>query len=1360
MGKKLSELNQQNSATQEEYLLIDKDNAQESHKIKLKDIDVVNFLNGELVNEVKYAMEELGGASLYDGIQKLFKNVPHTHFTNRITSDNTTQAPTVKAVYDYILENGGGSGIKEKVDNPKLWELTSGMYEVTSGFYYTVDNYQSLENTSAILFIGDDSPEQDINYFMIAGRVKYYGVMKIDGSDGTIVTEDFSNEEISKTSTNKDIPSSKAVYDFVTSETEAKVSTNPNIWELDKGWHYINQGFYVSKDEYIKIHSAVIYKTQGANLTCTYMGFGSVDYKQSNTIWGQIIVGGSGVTGYCIIEKFTEKIDAVTPSEHTYPSEKAIVDYIGNLKHIETLTEDTDIDGNFPSGVYLTNGHLVKFLDSEGHMLFNNSYFPVLLIHYKLSDGRYFGLYHECSPTGDEFYGGYISMYNSEYGKKVLADEDFVRDQIKSLIDSAPEALDTLKELADALNNDENFASTVMEQIGKKIDKEAITTEVSGNSTDDEIASAKAVYDFVVNNKEIEVVSNPKIWELKSGLYRVQGGFYHSNEKEINDLINGEISATMPNQSTADYEAIDHEMFLIVYKKLSDVENTICRFTVFGDDTDSYSGIITTSLLSFEDNMYEIYSGNLVSITKTNEVNENSTNEQYPSAKAVYDLVQNEKLAIVTNPNLYELNQGWYIVQTGFYYNNDNSQYQKITDILTMLVEQGDYETRFCYGYVRGALKYVVVMTPNSTSNAVFEYTARGEIITSDSTHYETPTTKAVYDFVTSEVEIKALTEPKIWELEKGLHYITKGLYVNEGKYVRIPNGALIFKSGEKNTTCNYFGLGIGITGNNSINTIYGDCMLVDGVWVGNINVNDFVDEINGEYPYNFNVPTEKAVVDFVQKQLNSLIDTAPDKLNTLNELANALNNDENFASTVMEQIGKKIDKEAITTEVSGNSTDDEIATTKAVYDFIKNGTYTREYITTDISMLDLETNLYEINTSNSVVLTLNDDKSLELGEGLIINNSYELDGNKANYGLILGNTTSGEPVYMYYCVSTYVAEIVNILKDYATDKEVDAKISSLENTVYKKQILETDISLLDLDTGIYYADASVAPTTINITSDRQMSLNFGKIINYKLSTQMGDTSIRMCNGLIFGFYTSEKDDDRQSIIYYSIMEQNGEVNVLQFTDLIEDFLTEEDFRNKLQTTISSSSTDNEIPTAKAVFDYFSTNAHKRQYINSSTYLYSLGTGIYEVSATEVLNKDYSNILTSTTFKPIDIHITDYKIVEMVSGMILHHRGKVEAGVNYDDVYSGLIIGKFGNTIGDTDKEINKVYYYSGYYQRGTPYLLSFIDLTGDSFINKDQITQIINADSTHSQIPTAEAVYEKLEQKSQVQIIIWEEND
>lgn len=41
--------------------------------------------------------------------------------------------------------------------------------------------------------------------------------------------------------------------------------------------------------------------------------------------------------------------------------------------------------------------------------------------------------------------------------------------EIAGLVDSAPETLDTLKELAEALGNDENFAATMVTELGKKV---------------------------------------------------------------------------------------------------------------------------------------------------------------------------------------------------------------------------------------------------------------------------------------------------------------------------------------------------------------------------------------------------------------------------------------------------------------------------------------------------------------------------------------------------------------------------------------------------------------------------------------------------------------------------------------------------------------------------------------------------------------------------------------------------------------------------------------------------------------------------------------------------------------------------
>lgn len=56
--------------------------------------------------------------------------------------------------------------------------------------------------------------------------------------------------------------------------------------------------------------------------------------------------------------------------------------------------------------------------------------------------------------------------------------------------------------------------------------------------------------------------------------------------------------------------------------------------------------------------------------------------------------------------------------------------------------------------------------------------------------------------------------------------------------------------------------------------------------------------------------PTAKATYNFVKAETASMVDSAPETLDTLNELAAALGDDPNFATTVATQIGKKADKE------------------------------------------------------------------------------------------------------------------------------------------------------------------------------------------------------------------------------------------------------------------------------------------------------------------------------------------------------------------------------------------------------------------------------------------------------------------
>lgn len=59
-----------------------------------------------------------------------------------------------------------------------------------------------------------------------------------------------------------------------------------------------------------------------------------------------------------------------------------------------------------------------------------------------------------------------------------FATPDYVDTKISGLVNSAPETLDTLKELSDALGNDPNFATTVANQIGTKASKDDVYTKL------------------------------------------------------------------------------------------------------------------------------------------------------------------------------------------------------------------------------------------------------------------------------------------------------------------------------------------------------------------------------------------------------------------------------------------------------------------------------------------------------------------------------------------------------------------------------------------------------------------------------------------------------------------------------------------------------------------------------------------------------------------------------------------------------------------------------------------------------------------------------------------------------------------
>ena len=87
----------------------------------------------------------------------------------------------------------------------------------------------------------------------------------------------------------------------------------------------------------------------------------------------------------------------------------------------------------------------------------------------------------------NKFSGSYNDLTNKPEIPSIegLASETYVNNTVAGLVDSAPETLNTLNELAQALGDDPNFATTVSTEIGKKANSADLATVATSGSYND-----------------------------------------------------------------------------------------------------------------------------------------------------------------------------------------------------------------------------------------------------------------------------------------------------------------------------------------------------------------------------------------------------------------------------------------------------------------------------------------------------------------------------------------------------------------------------------------------------------------------------------------------------------------------------------------------------------------------------------------------------------------------------------------------------------------------------------------------------------------------------------------------------------
>ena len=182
-----------------------------------------------------------------------------------------------------------------------------------------------------------------------------------------------------------------------------------------------------------------------------------------------------------------------------------------------------------------------------------------------------------------------------------------VEQKINGLINSAPEALDTLKELADALNSDPNFATTVTNQLSNKADKTeldkylplsggemtgAITSGITTYGSSGVIIEDKTENDLLnaagstttlktINNNSllgsgnIEVPTTESIQAI-TGSNTYTGANYLTKETNLTDAV---IQLDEEIKATNDNLALEHTNAEATYAKKTDVPTNVSQLT-------------------------------------------------------------------------------------------------------------------------------------------------------------------------------------------------------------------------------------------------------------------------------------------------------------------------------------------------------------------------------------------------------------------------------------------------------------------------------------------------------------------------------------------------------------------------------------------------------------------------------------------------------------------------------------------------------------------------------------------------------------------------------------------------------------
>ena len=588
------------------------------------------------------------------------------------------------------------------------------------------------------------------------------------------------------------------------------------------------------------------------------------------------------------------------------------------------------------------------------------------------------------------------------------ATQTYVDTQVSGIVDSAPETLDTLNELAAALGDDPNFATSISTQIGTKANSADLSTVATSGAYADLSGTPTKVSDFVNDSAFISgyTVTEEDVTGHQSAL--------SLTESQISDLKPYLVSADLTGYATETY--VGNQGFITDY-------------TVTQSDVTSHQAALSITESQISDLGSYLVASDIAGKANTADLSAVATSGAYADLSGTPTKVSDftNDSAFITSVSFADLTSKPTTI-AGY----------GITDAF-----DGDYNSL--------TNAPIIPEDVDLTGYATETYVGNQGFITDYTVTQED---------VTSHQEALSITESQISDL--GSYLVSSDLtgYATE-TYVGNQGFITGYTVSEEDVTGHQAALSITESQTSAL-----------GSYLVSADLSGYATET------------------YVNAQVSGIVDSAPATLDTLNELAAALGDDPNFATTISNQIGTKANSADLSAVATSGAYSDLSGTPTKVSDFTNDSAFISDYTVTESDV-----------TGHQTALSITESQISDLGSYLVAADltGYATETYVGNQGFITDYTVTQLDVTNHQSALSITESQISDLGSYLVSSDLTGYATE---TYVGNQGFITDYTVTQEDVTSHQAALSITESQISDLGSYLVAADIaGKANSVDLST-------------------------------------------------------------------------------------------------------------------------------------------------------------------------------------------------------------------------------------------------------------------